>query len=76
MEGIIYVSQSVSQSEYRNVAVITTTIGRKTLEKAILSVRSQTYPCKHYVFVDGKQYWANVEPLLKKYPEVIFTFCQ
>ncbi|HHF6619365.1 TPA: glycosyltransferase family 2 protein [Haemophilus influenzae] len=66
--------QSVSQSEYRNVAVITTTIGRKTLEKAILSVRSQTYPCKHYVFVDGKQYWANVEPLLKKYPEVIFTF--
>lgn len=37
----------------RTVAVITATTGRDTLKQTIESVRSQTYPCRHYVFTDG-----------------------
>lgn len=37
----------------KSVAVITATTGRKTLAQAIDSVAAQTYPCKHYVIVDG-----------------------
>ncbi|WP_172459659.1 glycosyltransferase family 2 protein [Canicola haemoglobinophilus] len=56
------------------MAVITTTIGRDTLEKTIISIQQQTYPCKHYVFVDGKQHWEKVKHLEQKYPHVVFTF--
>lgn len=52
------------------VAVITPTIGRKTLLKAIWSVRSQSYPCKHYIFVDGKQHHKAVKNMVKAYPDV------
>lgn len=58
----------------KTVAVITTTIGRPELEQTIQSVQRQTYPCQHYVFIDGKQYWDNVKHLEQKYPDVIFTF--
>ncbi|HHF4949445.1 TPA: hypothetical protein ACPO3J_000702 [Haemophilus influenzae] len=37
----------------KTVAVVTSTIGRPELSLAIKSVQNQTYPCKHYVFVDG-----------------------
>lgn len=37
----------------KSVAVVTATIGRPTLEQAIESVEAQTYPCNHYVVVDG-----------------------
>ncbi|KAE9541982.1 glycosyltransferase [Ursidibacter maritimus] len=57
-----------------SVAVITSTIGRSDLERAILSVRQQSYPCKHYVFVDGKQYHQQAKTILDKYPEVIVTY--
>lgn len=57
-----------------SVAVITTTIGSDELEKAISSIKAQTYPCTHYVFVDGKEHWHKVKPLEAKYPNVIFTF--
>lgn len=60
----------------KTVAVITSTIGRAELERAIVSVQQQTYPCKHYVFVDGEQYFDKVKALAlqEKYPNVIFTF--
>lgn len=58
----------------KSVAVISSTIGRPELERAILSVRNQTYPCKHYIFVDGEQHFDKVKPLQDKYPDVIFTF--
>lgn len=58
----------------KSVAVVTTTIGRPELEQAIISVQEQTYPCQHYVFVDGKQHWEKVKHLEAKYPNVIFTF--
>lgn len=35
------------------VAVITATTGRDTLRQTIESVAAQTYPCNHYVIVDG-----------------------
>lgn len=58
-----------------SVAVITATIGRDELIKAIQSVQAQTYPCTHYVFVDGKDYHKKVKNLLKDdYPDVIVTY--
>lgn len=56
------------------VAVITSSIGRTHLEEAILSVQTQTYPCKHYVFVDGEIYWDEAKRILDQYPDVIATY--
>lgn len=39
----------------KSVAVVTATTGRKELQQAINSVREQTYPCRHYIFIDGEQ---------------------
>lgn len=58
----------------KTVAVITSTIGRSHLERAILSVQKQTYPCKHYVFVDGEQFAKDTKQILDKYPHVIATY--
>lgn len=58
----------------QSVAVVTSTIGRAELERAIISVQQQSYSCQHYVFVDGEQYFAQVKPLEEKYPQVIFTY--
>lgn len=58
----------------KTVAVITSTIGRSHLERAILSVQKQTYPCKHYVFVDGEQFAKDAKQILDKYPHVIATY--
>lgn len=57
-----------------SVAVITSTIGRAELARAIQSVQAQTYPCKHYVFVDGKAFKAPAEALLTDYPDVEVTY--
>lgn len=57
-----------------NIAVITSTIGSPHLRQALDSVRAQSQPAQHYVFVDGREHWAKVEALQADYPEVIFTF--
>lgn len=56
------------------VAVITSTIGRSHLERAIKSVENQSYPCKHYVFVDGEQFSDAAKTILENYPGVITTY--
>ncbi|HHW7475253.1 TPA: glycosyltransferase, partial [Mannheimia haemolytica] len=56
------------------VAVISSTIGRPELERAVLSVQNQTYPCKHYVFVDGEKYHQQAADILKNFPSVIVTY--
>ncbi|AAP95345.1 glycosyltransferase [[Haemophilus] ducreyi] len=58
----------------KSVAVITSTIGRPELERAIQSVQQQTYPCQHYVFVDGVQFAEQAKQILDKYPQVIVTY--
>lgn len=58
-----------------SVAIITSTIGRPHLERAILSVMQQSYAnCKHYVFVDGQQFVAHAKVILDKYPQVVATY--
>lgn len=64
----------MTQQSYKSVAVITSTIGRPSLERAILSVKNQIYPCQHYVFVDGQQYFEQAKAILDKYPEIIVTY--
>ncbi|MFC0820225.1 glycosyltransferase family 2 protein [Moraxella marmotae] len=44
------------------------------MERAILSVKAQTYPAKHYVIVDGDQFADKVRAIVKKYPEVITVY--
>ncbi|UXZ05280.1 glycosyltransferase family 2 protein [Moraxella nasicaprae] len=61
-------------SQTPTVAVITSTIGRHDLERAILSVKNQHYQAKHYVFVDGEQFWVAAKSILDKYPEVVATY--
>ncbi|VEI46842.1 glycosyltransferase [Actinobacillus equuli] len=58
-----------------SVAIITSTIGRPHLERAILSVQQQSYTnCKHYVFVDGEQFFTNAKTIVEKYPHVVVTY--
>lgn len=58
----------------KTVAVVSSSIGRDELERAILSVKAQTYPCKHYVFVDGNQFAEKARKILDKYPDVVATY--
>lgn len=57
-----------------SVAVITPSIGRKTLINTIECVKKQTYPCKHYIFVDGPQYHQQVQEMVKDYPDVVVSY--
>ncbi|MDO4997472.1 MAG: glycosyltransferase [Neisseria sp.] len=52
------------------VAIITPSTGRATLRRTIESVRAQTYPCTHYVFVDGERFHESAQAILQDYPEV------
>lgn len=61
-------------TEHTTVAVITATIGRASLHRTIQSVQTQTYPCKHYIFVDGEQYHQAAKEIVKDYPDVIVTY--
>lgn len=47
------------------VAVVTSTIARPQLAKCIASVAAQTYPCKHYVFVNGPEHHAGARKILE-----------
>ncbi|MDO4998030.1 MAG: glycosyltransferase family A protein [Neisseria sp.] len=53
-----------------SVAVITASIGKPTLERTIQSVQQQSYPCRHYVFVDGEAYHAAAHAILQHHPQV------
>lgn len=45
---------------HKSVTVITPTIGKPELADAIMSIRSQTYPTKHLVVVDGGKFFEKV----------------
>ena len=47
-----------------SVAVVTPTIGKSTLLRALRSISDQSYPCKHYVFVDGKNFFDQADRLI------------
>lgn len=59
------------QTNQLTVAVITATIGRDELERTIESIKNQSYPCKHYIFVDGEDFRYKAKTILDKYPDVI-----
>lgn len=61
----------MNQPNGKTVAVVTSTIGRPELALAIKSVQNQTYPCKHYVFVDGNIFWNKAKSILEQFPNVI-----
>ena len=61
----------MNKQNSKTVAVITSTIGRPELTLAIKSVQNQTYPCKHYVFVDGNIFWDKAKSILEQFPDVI-----
>ena len=49
------------------IAIVTPTTGNPYLARAIYSVRYQSVPVDHYVFVDGKEYWARAYELTREY---------
>lgn len=54
----------------KKVTVITPTTGTKYLEKCIASVREQTYDnYKHFIVVDGNQYWDKVKDIVAPYTD-------
>ena len=61
----------MNKQNSKTVAVVTSTIGRPELALAIKSVQNQTYPCKHYVFVDGNIFWDKAKSILEQFPNVI-----
>ena len=63
-----------NSSKYQSAAVITSTIGRPELIRAIQSVEKQTYPCTHYVFVDGQQFAEQAKVILDCYPQVVALY--
>lgn len=52
------------------IAVVTPTTGNPYLAKAILSVRLQTCSVDHYVFVDGREYWAKAYEITRQFPHL------
>ena len=52
------------------IAVVTPTTGSPYLAKAILSARLQTVPVDHYVFVDGREYWAKAYEITRQFPHL------
>lgn len=56
------------------VAVITSTIGRSSLLDTIDCIKKQSYPCRHYVFVDGEQHHQAVKKMVKAHPEIVVTY--
>ena len=61
----------MNQPNGKTVAVVTSTIGRPELTLAIKSVQNQTYPCKHYVFVDGNIFCDKAKSILTQFPNVV-----
>ena len=61
----------MNKQNSKTVAVVTSTIGRPELALAIKSVQNQTYPCKHYVFVDSNIFWDKTKSILEQFPDVI-----
>ncbi|WP_236650875.1 hypothetical protein [Mannheimia pernigra] len=37
------------------------------MSNAIESVKKQTYPCKHYIFVNGEQYYRSASEIIQKF---------
>ena len=52
------------------IAIVTPTTGNPYLARAIYSVRYQSVPVDHYVFVDGKEYWAKAYEITRDYPHL------
>ena len=51
-------------------AVVTSSVGRSTLRKAIESVVGQSVPVRHYVFAHGREFWDTTCAIAQDYPTV------
>jgi len=54
-------------------AVVTSSIGRPTLRRAIESVAAQSVPARHYVFAHGREFWEKTAAIAQDYPSVEFV---
>lgn len=58
----------MTTTQKQHPAVITSTIGRPELRQCIESVKNQTLPTEHFVFVNGKKYHDSARSVLNDYP--------
>ncbi len=59
-----------SMSIRYDVAVVTVTKGKASLAHCLNSVIHQSYPVKHYVYIDGEEYEERSVEILSAYPDV------
>lgn len=57
-----------------NVAVITLIESSFDLDNIIQSVKSQTYPCKHYIFINGEKFYKNISETLRKFENLTVIY--
>ena len=52
------------------MTVITSSIGRPELRRCIESVWTQSYPVKHFVYVNGPKYHESARAILQDFPDI------
>lgn len=58
---------------HKSVTVITPTIGKPELSKAIESVKAQTYPCRHLVVIDGADHWNKANNICNNFRGIDYS---
>ncbi|HGO5824636.1 TPA: glycosyltransferase, partial [Mannheimia haemolytica] len=56
------------------VAVISITTAQPELANVIESVKKQTYPCKHYIFVNGEEYYQKASDIIHKFDNLTVIY--
>jgi len=57
-----------------SATVVTSSTGREWLPETIEAVQKQTYPTKHFVFINGEAFHERSRPIMEKYPDVKVTY--
>lgn len=53
-----------------SATVVTSSTGREWLPETIEAIQKQTYPAKHYVFINGEDFHERSRPIMERYPDV------
>ncbi|MEG9533963.1 MULTISPECIES: glycosyltransferase [Mannheimia] len=56
------------------MAVVSLTTAQPELGRAIESVKKQGYPCKHYIFVNGEQYYRPASEIIQKFDNLTVIY--
>ncbi|MBS9781978.1 MAG: glycosyltransferase, partial [Gammaproteobacteria bacterium] len=63
-------AQKSMNANFPTVAVITTTIGKESLHRCLQSVKNQSYPVKHHIYINGAEYEQTTREILQHYTDI------